>query len=763
MLRAWRRFWWIVAALPICFFAAAWYSQKRVQAQYRAVAVVQILDQRGALTGRLADEERGPGSSMSSLLEVLSSGAVAKEVVRAKPALTRVRAVGFDHGLIDSVTIADSGTSKRIVLTFDSLGFRVDSGRAPSAAYGTRVVLAGFGFTVTRRPGAETGVIAVLDEEAAARTVRQGIDGSPRKNSNIIDIEYVDESRETAVTLANQTVVAFQLVNARNSQQQSRRRREFIEEQLVRNDVQLAEAERALNAFRTSQAATVRSPGDLAAVEIRRQELAGERKLASKLLAGIRQPDSTGRSSAFRMLASSPELSNGVVAQRLMEQHARYQSQRLELTSGSWGNSVRSPEVQRLDTLIASTERQLAAALEAHIALLDSRIGTLDQLQSEKAGTLRQLPAVEANATRLSQNAEALREQASLLRTELQKARITEAAEIGQVDVIDLASRASRVSSGGMRFTAFAGILGLLLGCGLALVLELRDSSIRRRDDAEQAAGVPVLGMIPKMGPTPRNRAAAVMSRLTRENDEEEAGSLTQRRKVALATAGSWRSAAAEAHRQLRATVFHWYRPRRVGPQRIMITSANEGEGKTSIAVNFATALAQQGARVLLVDCDLHAPRLHRIMDMRLSPGLGEVLAGIADVDAATRPTVLAGLSLLTAGQLSHSPADALGGNRMRELIEGVSDNFDVIVFDTPPVLAVSDTLVLSAYADAVLMVVRLGKCKTMDLTEAMRHLKAVYAPVVGTVLNDPEGRAEQYGNYYYSYGSYGYAAAAKA
>jgi capsular exopolysaccharide synthesis family protein len=184
----------------------------------------------------------------------------------------------------------------------------------------------------------------------------------------------------------------------------------------------------------------------------------------------------------------------------------------------------------------------------------------------------------------------------------------------------------------------------------------------------------------------------------------------------------------------------------------VLVTSPVEGEGKTSISVNLGVSLAQQRLRVLLVDCDLHGARLHRIFQLPQAPGLSQVLLEDALPREVLRATPISGLFVITAGTLPESPADAIGSPRMRAMLNDLVRDFDVVILDSSPVLAVSDSSILSAAADAVLIVVRAGKSSPTDIAEAGRQLSAVGARVAGAVLNDPDGRVPQYGGYAYGY-----------
>lgn len=753
LLATFRRRVWLVILPTLAFGAFAWQQVRSQPRLYRSTAVVQLVDARQALAGGLASSsDRSPyAMSVLSQIEILQSRAVAAAVVDSDAVGTRVQTVDIPLSLLENVRVTDSLASSRIQLSFSPTGIVVGE-RAVAAHYGDVIQGPEAQFAVSRDPGVTSGAIIVLPREAAIDRVVSSVAATPRRQTNLIDITFTAADPIVARRLVNRIAQSFQSVNARLAQQQSRRRRLFIEEQLAKSDVQLAEAERALSAFRTRQQAYSSAQkfasrqAEITELDDRRQDLQAERRMSGMLLEGVESDDPGRRRETLRMLASSPGVGQNPVVVQLYGQLVQYETSRAELTSGASGSVPSHPNVRRLDTLIAGTEGQLAAALQAHVALLDARIEALDEQRGRDARDLLELPAAEAEETRLAQNAAALREQGALLRSEYQQARISEAAEVGQVEIVDLATRSGVVQGSGGRLILFALFLGLVVGGGGAVALEGLDRTLKRREDVELALGRPVLATVPQITMITGLRQRA-LARFRRPRGRAETA---RRREVALASALHWRSPGAEAHRQLRTTLFRAHDAE--VPRRVLVTSATEGEGKTSIAVNLGVTLAQQRMRVLLVDCDLHGPRLHRIFQLPQGPGLSEVLLSDMLPREALRATPVGGLYVITAGTLPENPGVAIASPRMRAMLNDLVQDFDVVILDSSPVLAVSDAAILSTVSDAVLIVVRAGKTSPTDVAEAKRQLAAVGAPVAGAVFNDPDGRVRQYGGYCYGY-----------
>lgn len=184
----------------------------------------------------------------------------------------------------------------------------------------------------------------------------------------------------------------------------------------------------------------------------------------------------------------------------------------------------------------------------------------------------------------------------------------------------------------------------------------------------------------------------------------------------------------------------------------LVITSALPGEGKTLTAVNCATVLAQQGSRVLLVDADLRRSSLHRSLQVRREPGLGDVLSGsCAAGDAAVEVAAIPRLSLVSAGRQMEYPAEALASREMTAALQTWREKYDRVVIDTPPVAMVTDAVVLAAQADAVLLVAMASGTTRQALVRTRDLLLRAHARIVGVVLNGVDSSYQS--SYYRSYG----------
>ena len=207
------------------------------------------------------------------------------------------------------------------------------------------------------------------------------------------------------------------------------------------------------------------------------------------------------------------------------------------------------------------------------------------------------------------------------------------------------------------------------------------------------------------------------------------------------------RSLSAEAYRSLRTSIKFSSADKLI--KTIVVTSSLIGEGKSTVVGNLAYSLNQDGSRVLVIDCDLRKPSIHENFLLSNEKGLTDILVGKSDLKSVTKK-IEDSLFLITAGTIPPNPAEILGSKEMEDLIKELSINFDYIILDTPPILPVSDTLLLASKADATLIVVKARKTKEKIVKESYSKLVEARANVIGTILNESDKSLDnKYCGYY--------------
>src|SRR5579862_6825865 len=289
------------------------------------------------------------------------------------------------------------------------------------------------------------------------------------------------------------------------------------------------------------------------------------------------------------------------------------------------------------------------------------------------------------------------------------------------------------------RNLGFALMLGLASGVGLAFLLEGLDNTIRTTEQAQNISGLPSLGMIPLGSKSARDGPNS--KRLVIASSKEAVELVTQVRP---------QSQMAESYRALRTSLL--LSNLGAPPKVIMVTSALPQEGKTTTSINCAVVLAQKGVRVLLIDADLRRPSIHKTLGMGPRSGLSNVLTGSTTLEQAiTRTAILPNLFVMPAGTPPPNPAELLASANMRDVLSQLREQYDHIVLDTPPSLSVTDAVVLSPRADAVVLVIRSSQTTKQALRRARDILAQVSAKVVGVLLNAVDLTSPDY-YYYYEY-----------
>lgn len=270
--------------------------------------------------------------------------------------------------------------------------------------------------------------------------------------------------------------------------------------------------------------------------------------------------------------------------------------------------------------------------------------------------------------------------------------------------------------------TVVAGILGLLLGIAVAVARELLDTSVSSAEDVEKTLDSPVLASVGYDGDVP---------------------------KQPLISDSSSHAPRVEAFRLLRTNLQFLNLDRT--PRSIVITSALPGEGKTSTAANLAIALAQTGRRVLLIDGDLRRPKAAGVLGLERSVGFTTVLVGRAELKDSIQRHAESGIFFLASGPIPPNPTEVLQSNTARALLDRVSEMFDMVIIDAPPLLPVSDAAIIARDVDGAILVVRHGKTTREQLRQAGQRLSHVDANLLGVTVNmTPKRSGRGYG---YGYG----------
>ena len=390
-------------------------------------------------------------------------------------------------------------------------------------------------------------------------------------------------------------------------------------------------------------------------------------------------------------------------------------------------------------------------ALDSEITVLQLKIKQSEELVIIYNDKLNILPPKQLEFSRLQRNNIVLNQNYNLLRQKLEEAKINVASQVGKVQIVDYARLPGQSGINQNRALLMGLISGMLFALAFVVIVELFDNTIKTNFDIERNA-LTVLGVIPSIGGEEASkikRNFGINKLFT--NNLAQRGSIKRR----LITKEDPRSPVSEAYRSLRTSMLYTGIDKKV--RSILVSSAGPGEGKTTTVANMAITYANLGKKTLLIDTDLRRPVVHKILDLDKEPGITNYLAGnIKNFDSLIKSTDIENLYAVTSGIIPPNPSELLGSRKMSALIKDLENDWDMILFDSPPLVAVTDATMVSKEIDSIVIVVKVGQTDKKAFEHTIQSLRNVSAPIGGVVLNAVTHK-NSYGSYYYYYQYYHY------
>lgn len=587
-------------------------------------------------------------------------------------------------------------------------------------------------------------------KEGIAGALLGGVEVTPVRNTALVEIAYIGTSPEQAQRLAEAWGDSYRRMNIAKKVNAVQAASTFLTDQIatVRGDLDAARNE--LTAYSRSHGIISMDEGSENVEMTTLTQVNADLTEAQKMLIEKQAAyNALQRTSADSIAGSDP------IAIRLSEElTAKEREYAQQLATYKEGH----PQMRALADQIAKTRaargvavrQAYAKALEgarAEVASAAGRVGSLRQNYDRQRGAVQRLNVDAAQYLDLRMAVETKQAMLANLQKQLNEtqvaARLSGAAtsNVHWVDHAPLPSGRYNLTMTRNLRSAFP--LGIMLGLAAIFFLEYMDRSVKTPEELERVTGFASLGVIPAATSvlkeygftnghgrgTPRLRAV------------EGAG---DRDGVELIPHTDARSPIAEAYRAFRTSLML---ASANSPKVIVITSSFAREGKTTTSVNLAIVLAQMGKPVLLLDADLRRPRLQKVFTGKLNLGLVNYLAANIPFDDIIQPTEVPNLSVVLSGPIPPNPSELLASDRMKHLIEEIRGKFAFVIFDSPPVLAVTDAIVLAASADGVVLAVHGGKTPRELVQRSAERLRQANIPVLGALLNNLD--LHQYGYTY--------------
>jgi len=607
-------------------------------------------------------------------------------------------------------------------------------------------------------------------KDDAVQALRDNLTIVPLRETDIIEIKYRAPTPREAAHIANGFAKQYYQRDLEISRGEVSEVRQFLKEQLINIQDALDLSEEQLREFKEEEKVAALSEEtdalvkQLAEFEGMYNEAATSRDAAQKRLDYLRRELSKSRSTMVEDITqiSSPliqelrlEISSleairaGFIARGYNEDFDKMveiQSQ-IEKTKAKM-----KEEAAKVITRDLAPENPLVytqdlidriLSLQIEVSSLNAKASALNAIVLEYESKLQLLPEKSLQLARLERAAKVNENIYLMMREKYEEVRITEAGQIGMVRVIDSAKEPFSPIRPKKKLNLILGaIIGLSLGIGITLLVDYLDDSLKSIEDIERLTGLRVLGSIPEIRTEEKKKTRPKPATPSQEQEVQKIASR-------MVTHFEPKSPVSEAYRTFRTNIqfARFDKP----PRTLLVTSAGPGEGKSTSVANLAITMAQMGTRTLLVDADLRRPVLHSIFEQKKDIGLTNVLLGSVSLKDAVHELAVPNLSLLCCGTLPPNPSELLGSEAMKKLIEQLKEVYDVILFDSPPVVAVTDAAVLSTQIDGTILIISSRETTRNAENRAKALLNNVQAQILGAVLNNVkvEGR---YGSYYYYY-----------
>jgi polysaccharide biosynthesis transport protein len=582
--------------------------------------------------------------------------------------------------------------------------------------------------------------------------------------TDVLKVSYASGDPKQASAVVNELMKAYIASNVVTNRAEAKSAGEFIEQQLPRAQADLEIAAEALQAFQNDNRIFALEKESLATVDTlktladqinqSRSQLAEVSAQQNLLDQRVDMPVEQAIDSASLSQLPSVQLALGdlqKIQTQLATERTRYRAghpsvvalERQEAALKSVlqeriGNAVPGNDGVAASDLQMSTLRQKftadAVQLQAQRLGLEQKVATLTQLQATYRDRASTIPSLVKNQDALERRLNIAKKTYETLRTRLQDIRVAESQTVGNARIIQEARAPKKAGSSKKPVYIGGGLaIGLMLGVAAAFLLDLIDRSLKSVKEAQSFFGYSLLGLIPRF----KTHEAALPMDLSLTGISPR-----------VVTATGPRSIIHEAYRMFQANLKFTSLDKKT--RTILITSSISGEGKSEVAANLATTLAQSGKKVLLIDVNMRSPNQHHLWGMMNSMGLSNVIVDPEDLPQAIQE-ITQNLSLLTSGVMPPDPLTLLESEAMAQLMQKVSQQYDYVLLDGPSLVGMADAGILGKLADGVILVVRPGVVTSVGATAAKELLRRSNSNVLGIVANGVNLKQEPDSYFYYT------------
>lgn len=586
----------------------------------------------------------------------------------------------------------------------------------------------------------------------------QQIQTSRESDTNIIRITATAYEPELAERTANAVAQAYRIENIAARNRMVTESRRFVEDQLAALEEKLQAAEEALRVFKEREGQVFLDDEAKAALQTFTQlegewnAIARQKDETLRQIEALERPSSSIDSRIGRIFTEDPYALLTKLNGRLLELLQDRSTLLINYTP-------EHPQVKETDRKITNVKNEMIRELRSKAASLQDRENTLAVQIAHYRDRYLAFPKAAIELNRLEREVKVNADLYSTLKIKHQELLIKSAEQIEEVTLIAPAVKPPKpINAPNVPLNMAVGsIMGLFLGVVLAFTRESLDTSIGTIEGVEDFLKVPVLGVIPTFDEQELQEAAK--QALPCDADQELVEGVSK-----LITLLDPKSLLSESFRSLRTNIQFASMDRRI--KSLLFTSAGLGEGKSTTVINLAITLAQEGQRVLLVDADLRRPIVHKRLGLPREPGLVEALQGIVSwqeavrtatdlmigslgVDRVLKSPGLDNLHILSSGSAAHNPSECMSLAKLKPLLAEMQDAYDIVLFDTPPILPVTDAVAMSSRIDGTVLVYQVGRIGRNALKRAKFLLDHAQANIMGVVLTNVKAEISTEATFY--------------
>ncbi|RMF60098.1 MAG: polysaccharide biosynthesis tyrosine autokinase [Calditrichaeota bacterium] len=598
---------------------------------------------------------------------------------------------------------------------------------------------------------------------------------TPKQETEIIHVTFQARSPFEAARICNEVVVTYQQLSKEVNLSEFKDLRQFLELQLRKKSEELKQSEEALRLYREreklvsleestkeliSQLAESQAELEASMVELEslqeqkrnlEKQLEERRKALSSEVTQVSSPLLVELQQEYARMVNDKVKYEALIAQDHTIDPQEYQMELLSRANRIKAIQKRlQEEAQRIaNTSMVSDPLQIAQELittklqlETQIKGLRAKMDALRDVVQQYESQLEVLPSQGLELARLERQVQVDQNTFILLTQKLEETKIAEAGQRETIRIVDPAIEPKFPVSPKKKLNLLLGaVIGIGLGIGLTILLEFFDDSIKNPDELERM-GLPILSIIPQISQDELSRPKVAVN----GNGELNEGEVIESQ---LITHFDPKSPISEAYRTLRTNI--QFQNLGTDNLSLLVTSSAPKEGKSTTLANLAITMAQMGSRVLIVDTDLRRPVVHSIFKLKKDKGITNYLMGKLPFEDIVKPSFVENLYIVTSGPLPPNPSELLASEAMENFVQEARNNFDVVLFDSPPIIAVTDAALLSSKVEGVILVIRAHQTQKEAVKRAKTLLDNVHARIIGCLLNSVDIE-RAYGSYYYYY-----------